>query len=393
MKFPLKNAVTVALSLLFEAGYEAYLVGGCVRDFLRGEEPHDFDMTTNALPSDLQRVFSGFRTIETGLRHGTLTILIEGMPIEITTYRVDGDYADHRHPSHVVFTPSLKEDLARRDFTVNAMAYHPDTGIVDCFGGQEDLANGVIRAVGVAEKRFSEDALRILRALRFAARFGFTLEKETAIAARAKKDTLKAIAAERVREELFSLVTAQGAKEVLAAYSDIIAVVFSEACLQKTFFNLENDRILRLADLLRAAGDVAARAALLRLRTDNETISSVLSLLPLLRDGLPCERAVLARTLRAVGEKTLLRAIAWHRANGEEVASVTSLFAEMKRENFPYLLSHLALNGEDVKAATGGSGKQIGEALEAAYTAVIEGRVRNTSEALFAFLKETHHKG
>ena len=203
MSFSLPEQVLRAFSLLEGAGYETYLVGGSVRDLLRGDQPSDFDMTTRARPEETLAVFSEYRTVETGLRHGTVTVLIDGMPIEITTYRVDGAYTDHRRPDSVTFTSSIREDLARRDLTVNAMAYHPLRGLFDPFGGERDLAAGVIRAVGDPERRFTEDALRILRTLRFAARFSFRIDRETAVAAAALAPTLSAVAPERIREELY----------------------------------------------------------------------------------------------------------------------------------------------------------------------------------------------
>ena len=168
------------LRTLSENGHEGYCVGGCVRDALLGLQPKDYDICTDASPEEMQRIFAGQRVIETGLKHGTLTVLYDGEPYEVTTYRVDGDYADHRHPDTVTFVRELSADLARRDFTVNAMAYNPERGLVDLFEGRKDLESRVIRCVGEAYRRFDEDALRILRALRFAAVYGFSIEEETA---------------------------------------------------------------------------------------------------------------------------------------------------------------------------------------------------------------------
>ena len=203
-------------------------MGGCVRDALLGLPPKDYDLTTSALPEETQRVFAAYPRIETGLRHGTVTVLLEGEPLEITTYRVDGVYSDARHPDGVTFTRSLRQDAARRDFTINAMAYAPGQGLQDFFGGQADLARGILRAVGAAEKRFREDALRILRALRFASVLDFTLEGETARAARACAPLLAAVSAERVSGELGKLLCGKAAGRVLRDYPDVLGVVLPE---------------------------------------------------------------------------------------------------------------------------------------------------------------------
>ena len=228
MNLPLSPGAAKALALLQAAGYEAWIVGGCVRDALLGLPPKDYDLTTSALPEETQRVFAAYPRIETGLRHGTVTVLLEGEPLEITTYRVDGAYSDARHPDGVTFTRSLRQDAARRDFIINAMAYAPGWGLQDFFGGQADLARGILRAVGAAEKRFREDALRILRALRFASVLDFTLEGETARAARACAPLLAAVSAERVSGELGKLLCGKAAGRVLRDYPDVLGVVLPE---------------------------------------------------------------------------------------------------------------------------------------------------------------------
>ncbi|MBQ5360668.1 MAG: CCA tRNA nucleotidyltransferase, partial [Lachnospiraceae bacterium] len=192
------------IDVIQQAGYEAYVVGGCVRDSVMGRKPNDWDITTSALPTDVKALFK--RTVDTGLKHGTVTVLMGGESFEVTTYRIDGEYGDGRHPDQVTFTASLEEDLKRRDFTINAMAYNYTAGLVDLFDGREDLRRKCIRAVGDPEKRFSEDALRILRAVRFAAQFGFGIEPETAGAIRELAPTLQKVSAERIRDELNKLL-------------------------------------------------------------------------------------------------------------------------------------------------------------------------------------------
>ena len=211
--------VRLALSMMEQAGFEAYIVGGCVRDHLLGRTPHDFDITTSALPEETQKVFSGFKCIDVGIQHGTVAVIIDKMQLEITTYRIDGEYSDKRHPESVTFSSDLKDDLSRRDFTVNALACSKDGEIVDCFEGREDLEKKVIRCVGKAEKRFDEDALRIMRAVRFASQLGFTIESQTEEQVFSLKDTLKMISAERLRAELDKLICGKAVFSAKAARS------------------------------------------------------------------------------------------------------------------------------------------------------------------------------
>ncbi|MBR5533460.1 MAG: tRNA nucleotidyltransferase, partial [Ruminiclostridium sp.] len=224
----MSSQAALALELLRVAGHEAWIVGGCVRDHLLGITPKDYDITTSALPEETKAVFSGFSVIETGIRHGTVTVMMEGEPLEITTYRVDGGYTDARHPDQVTFTRSLREDAARRDFTMNAMAYAPGEGIQDFFGGQADVQAGIIRAVGDPAVRFQEDALRILRGIRFAAVLGFALEPETEQAARQYAPLLQKVSAERIAQELGKLLCGKYAGRILATYPDILGQFIPE---------------------------------------------------------------------------------------------------------------------------------------------------------------------
>ena len=227
MKIQLPEKVKVIIQTLEAAGYEAYAVGGCVRDSVLGRIPADWDITTSALPEQVKELFH--RTIDTGIEHGTVTVMMDKEGFEVTTYRIDGEYRDHRHPEQVNFTGELKEDLRRRDFTINAMAYNDRCGMVDAFGGIEDLKHGVIRCVGVAGERFEEDALRILRAVRFAAQLGFEIEKETADAARALAGNLKDISAERIQTELVKLLVSPHPEMLRSAYElGITRVVLPE---------------------------------------------------------------------------------------------------------------------------------------------------------------------
>ena len=225
MDFLLPAPVLCALSMLEAGGFSAYVVGGCVRDWVLGIPPHDFDICTAATPKEMKEIFKGERTIETGIRHGTLTVLMDNEPLEITTFRLDGDYLDGRHPSSVSFTRKVEEDLSRRDFTINAMAYSPKDGLIDPFGGQKDCQDGIIRCVGEPERRFQEDALRILRALRFSARLDFPIEPETAKAIFQLKENLEKISKERIAVELTGLLMGKKAGEILDRFWDVIIFV------------------------------------------------------------------------------------------------------------------------------------------------------------------------
>lgn len=220
--------VDIAINLLQSAGFEAYAVGGCVRDSLLGKTPNDWDITTSAKPEDMKSVFADFHCIDTGIKHGTVTVVIDGEPLEITTFRLDGEYEDNRHPKSVTFTSNLGADLGRRDFTVNAMAYSKKTGTVDLFGGQNDLKNGIIRCVGDPDRRFNEDALRILRALRFASALDFEIEEKTAQSLLKNRALLGNISEERIAKELLKLVCGKGAKRILTDFAPMLFEILPE---------------------------------------------------------------------------------------------------------------------------------------------------------------------
>ena len=220
--------VDIAINLLQSAGFEAHAVGGCVRDSLLGKTPNDWDITTSAKPEDMKSVFADFHCIDTGIKHGTVTVVIDGEPLEITTFRLDGEYEDNRHPKSVTFTSDLGADLGRRDFTVNAMAYSKKTGTVDLFGGQNDLKNKIIRCVGDPDRRFNEDALRILRALRFASALDFEIEEKTAQSLLKNRALLGNISEERIAKELLKLVCGKGAKRILTDFAPVLFEILPE---------------------------------------------------------------------------------------------------------------------------------------------------------------------
>lgn len=228
MTMDMPKNVDTAINLLQSAGFEAYAVGGCVRDSLLGKTPNDWDITTSAKPEDMKSVFINFHCIDTGIKHGTVTVVIDGEPLEITTFRLDGEYEDNRHPKSVTFTSDLGADLGRRDFTVNAMAYSKMTGTVDLFGGQNDLKNKIIRCVGDPDRRFNEDALRILRALRFASALDFEIEEKTAQSLLKNRALLGNISEERIAKELLKLVCGKGAKRILTDFAPVLFEILPE---------------------------------------------------------------------------------------------------------------------------------------------------------------------
>ena len=374
----LPESAAYVLEKLENAGFEAYVVGGCVRDALLGLEPKDYDVCTNALPEQTETAFAGERVIETGLIHGTVTVLIGGQPFEVTTYRVDGDYADHRHPDGVQFVRDLESDLQRRDFTVNAMAYSPRRGLRDPFGGQEDLKRRCIRCVGEAEKRFEEDALRILRALRFAAVYGFDIEKRTADAARARKDELQYVARERVTAELGKLLCGQAAEEIAFAFSDVLCAAMNVLPDAQGLNRVPPELPLRLAHVLRYAPQ--PERALNALRLDKETLRAVAELLAMRNRTAPQNDADVRRLLREAGCE---RALQLCRLKGWDTAPVECVLARGDCWN----LKQLAVGGRDMQQL-GLRGKEVGAMLNRLLDQVVEGTLPNDADALLKWAKQ-----
>ncbi|MBP5618034.1 MAG: hypothetical protein J6X61_02665, partial [Clostridia bacterium] len=274
MPFSVPDSVTAVTDRLRACGHAAYLVGGCVRDLLRGITPHDYDVATDATPQETIAAFPDRRVIETGIKHGTVTVLSGGDPIEVTTFRVDGAYGDHRRPDAVTFTPSLREDLARRDFTVNAMAWGEE-GLVDPFGGQKDIERRIIACVGEPERRFTEDALRVMRALRFAATLGFAIEPATAAAIRKMAPTLAAVSFERKWAELTKWLCGGNALPVLEAYRDVVDLLLPEFIGRPADWAilplLPPEKEPRLAAFLAPLTGQEAAAVLARFKCDGAT--------------------------------------------------------------------------------------------------------------------------
>ena len=434
--FELPRGAAFVLKRLHDAGYQAYVVGGCVRDTLLGIAPKDWDVCTNALPHEMQRVFGDCHVIETGLQHGTLTVMYDHEPYEVTTFRVDGEYTDHRHPDEVIFVTDVREDLSRRDFTVNAMAWSEETGVVDAFGGQEDLAARLIRCVGDARKRFGEDALRIMRAMRFASVYGFAIDPDTDEAIHELKSTLADVAAERIRVELAKLLCGAGAGNILRTYRDVIFTLFPalapmDGFDQRTPHHLWDvwehtvraveavpaTETLRLAMLLHDCGKIAAfsvddrgeghaygheehsvriaQKVLADLKLDNATRDRVLTLIG--SHGWPVtpERRLLKRRLNQLGEEALRQLIEVKRADALATGTKDAAAVEAHRvqtmsaldallaENPCVTLRDMAVNGRDLMSM-GAKGRAVGETLQWLLEQVLDENLPNDRDALLA---------
>ena len=418
------------------AGFEAYVVGGCVRDCILGREPEDWDITTSATPAQVKALFS--RTIDTGLQHGTVTVVMDREGFEVTTYRLDGKYEDGRHPKEVTFTPSLEEDLKRRDLTINAMAYNDREGLVDLFGGMEDLEAGIVRCVGNPGERFEEDARRILRAIRFSAQLGYAIEEETLEAIRRLAPRLSRISAERIQVELVKLLVSPHPDYLRTAYDTGVTKVFLpelDRCMETEQRHphhcysvgehilhslkwVEADRTLRLAMLLHDIGKPEtetvdeegithfhrhaavsaelAEAVLKRLKFDNETIRMVRKLV-LYHDygnGVEPNMAAVRRAVSKIGEDAFPGLFAVKRADVmaqsgylrqeklERLDQWQKLYGKVMEQGQCVSLKDLAITGTDLIAAGWKPGRELGETLQKLLELVLEDPCKNRSEIL-----------
>lgn len=438
MKLSIPSNAEKILRILEENGYEAYVVGGCVRDSVLGRTPDDWDITTSAKPEQVKELF--YRTIDTGLKHGTVTVLMDKEGFEVTTYRVDGDYEDGRHPKEVLFTSSLEEDLKRRDFTINAMAYHPDRGLVDLFHGMDDIRNKVIRCVGSPLERFQEDALRILRAVRFSAQLGFAVEKETEDGIRALAPNLKCVSAERIQTELVKLLVSSHPDYLRTAYETGVTRQFLpefDVCMgteQNTphhcwtvgehilhsLAGVRADKVLRLTMLLHDIGKPAvkttdekgrdhfkthgaqsekmAKIILRRLKFDNDTTEKVCRLIRW-HDARPLpEMKQVRRAVNRIGEDIfplypevqradMLAQSGYKRAEKEaRLDGVTLCYRKILEENQCISLKELAVKGKDLIEAGYRPGPEIGEKLNFLLEHVLECPEDNRKEILLSLL-------
>ena len=396
----LDPGAALLLDALHGAGHAAYAVGGCVRDSLLGLDPHDWDLCTSARPEQVMELFGEEKCIPTGLQHGTVTVKQGGRLYETTTFRTEGAYSDGRHPDAVCFVPDVREDLARRDFTINAMAYSAEEGLIDPFGGRDDLAAHLVRAVGEPERRFEEDALRILRLYRFAARFGFAIDPATGAAARVLGPHLDCVSAERIQEELLKLLAAPRPGSYLEPA--VLAVVlpelepeeqperFAELCrtidrIEPTAENVPT----RLAALLCPLGEAGARKALRKLKCSNALTDEV-TVLEREALGTPgSEMQLTAKRLLGRYElPTIQRLTALCSArHPEQTGALAALRAEAERltaENACCRVSQLAVNGRDLMAAGVRPGPGLRQVLNTLLEAVITGQTPNEKDALLA---------
>ena len=397
ISFPLDPGAAALLTRLHTAGYAAYAGGGGVRDSLLGQTPHDWDLCTSATPEQVLELFGEAHCIPTGLQHGTVTVKHGGELYEITTFRTEGAYSDGRHPDHVAFVPDVKEDLARRDFTINAMAYNAEEGLIDPFGGQNDLAAGIVRAVGEPQRRFEEDALRILRLYRFAARFGFAIDPATGQAARALCRHLDCVSEERIAEELSRLLAAPAPGAYLEA--EVLAVIFPE--LDAAEFP-ESRRILdalepgmehvpvRLAALLCPLGEAGARAALKRLKCSNALTGTVATLVREAAAGMPgaaltltAKRFLSRYDLATITDLTALCS-AQHPEQAEAFAALQQEVARLVETNACCRINQLAVNGRDLIDAGIRPGPGLRRVLDALLEQVLTGQLPNEKAALLA---------
>lgn len=440
-RYSLPLGAAFIIDPLQENGFEAYVVGGCVRDRLLGRVPKDWDICTSASPQQVKEIFGDKRVIETGLQHGTVTIVMPDGLYEVTTFRVDGAYSDNRHPDEVRFVKNLEEDLARRDFTINAMAYNDRRGLVDPFGGEKDLADGVIRCVGDAAARFHEDGLRLMRALRFASKYGFRIEDGTAEAIHSCSHLLRNIAVERINTELCRLLCGKNVLQVLLDYPDVITEIIPEMkpCVgfdQNNKYHEYNvydhiahavsnytgeDTVVNVTLLLHDIGkpncytqdergghfhghgvvsrDIA-EGVLTKLRFDNQTKADVLELV-LFHDSViePTPKTV-RRWLNKIGPEQFYRLLEVRMADIlahskdtqasriERCNALRTIVGDILEQQQCYTVKDLAVNGYDVMQSGVPEGKEVGAALNEILDKVIGGELENERSALLAYLSK-----
>lgn len=442
IKPAIPREVLFILNTLNQNGYEAFIVGGCVRDSLLGKAPKDWDITTNALPEKLKSFFE--KTVDTGIKHGTVTVLINNQQFEVTTYRVDGKYSDNRRPENVYFTSSLKEDLGRRDFTINSMAYHPSQGLMDFFQGKTDLENRLIRAVGIPGERFNEDALRMLRAVRFSAQLDFEIEPSTLKAIKDNSFLIQRISAERIRDELTKILVSHCPMKFTALKTcNLLGIILPEmeACFNVSQNNpyhiynvaihtlnsvayIENDRILRWTMLLHDIGktgtkttdtkgidhfyghpDVSKNLAaniLKRLKFDNKSANTILKLIEFHDKGIGTNHKSVRKMLSCLGGDIFAKLLKVKEADMKaqnpeylkerlvKLDMIRELYGEITEKQHCTSLKDLSVNGEDLIAAGFIQGKDIGMILNELLDEVIKNPALNTKEQLLDLAKSRH---
>ena len=388
VRIQLPYEVEWVIGKIRDAGYEAFAVGGCVRDTLLGRTPEDWDVTTSARPEAVKAIFE--RTVDTGLQHGTVTVLKNRKGYEVTTYRIDGEYHDGRHPDSVEFTPDLLEDLKRRDFTINAMAYSHETGIVDEFGGMEDLKAGIVRCVGRPEDRFTEDALRLLRALRFSAQLGFEIEESTYAAIKTIAPNLAKVSKERVQAELTKLLLSAHPERILLLKETGLSAqivpgfdaVFAPALFSK-LSRLPAEKSLRWAGFLLCQSTKQAEAVLKGLKMDNETIGNVSRMIEGAKETLPLEKPAVRRAMSRYTPYQLEGALKLKELMGSpDAEEIRRLREEIIRDGDCVSLKDLAVKGRDLLEAGVERGPMVGEILNHLFDLVLLHPEKNDRELL-----------
>lgn len=374
MGFEIDKGAEKILETLNGKGYEAYIVGGCVRDMIMGRKPGDWDITTSARPEETKKCFK--RTFDTGIKHGTITVLLDGGSYEVTTYRIEGEYTDCRHPDEVVFTRDIHEDLLRRDFTMNAIAYHPREGFIDPFGGRDDIEKKTIRGVGFPDERFREDALRMLRAVRFAAQLGFSVEEETWKALKNRAELIKKVSAERIREELQKLIMSGRPEKLrLLAESGLMGYIWPSLADALEKYSAETAgelaasgavQALRWALFLRRLGAAEAQSLMKGLKFDTKTMKSVCAVIAEEKNGVDVSPYGVKKTLNRLGDENYGLFLKYSLAIGDERAGeAEKVLEEIRKKGECVGLKDLALNGTDIGKMGVKDGRLIGEILSA----------------------------
>lgn len=394
-----KNVENI-IGSLEEHGFEGFAVGGCVRDSLLKKTPKDWDITTDALPVDMKKIFK--KTFDTGIAHGTVTVLMDGVGYELTTYRIDGDYSDGRHPDSVSFSKNLSEDLCRRDFTINAMAYSNKKGIVDLFDGRKDLQNGIIRAVGDAKKRFDEDALRMLRAVRFAAQLGFKIDDDTFAAIKEKAKLLSNVSKERIFVELNKSLCGDFAQNIKMVYtSGLYRYIGKEfAKLDENIYDFyprkfPNKKHMYWAVFLENIENVeAVKKILFELKSDNATRNNTYLLVKELKNPLPSSDEDIRWSLHRIGADLFCDYIEILKSDKknvdilDKIDNIENRYSLILKENHAYEISMLDITGKDLMDIGISKGPKIGEVLEFLLKKVIENPLNNEKSSLLRLAKE-----
>ena len=397
MNLNIPKKIERMLQKINSAGYEAYIVGGCVRDCFLKRQPQDWDITTSAEPEQIKKIFN--RTYDTGLQHGTVTVSWEGEHYEVTTYRIEGKYDDCRHPNNVTFTKSLKEDLQRRDFTINAIAYHPQEGIKDYFSGQKHIEQKIIKGVGNAAERFQEDALRMLRALRFSAQIGFDIEQKTYEALQQQKGLIKKISVERIRDELEKMLLSEHIEKINLLWQsgllNEISPMLSKKMEQygeqviKQIKKAPFDRMIIWTIFLQYMTAEQGEAFLKYLKFDNNTVKTVVMLLKHLKDDIVLEEYELRKKASEMTTEQLNRLLLIQQIQQRQnIKQLRDCFDKILQRGDCITLKELAVTGEDLIKTGMVKGKEIGNMLHFLLDVVHRNPEKNTKEILLQCAKE-----